>query len=136
MNASVQQAVEEIRNAFPGRPIEAESDEHDGAFVKVYDLHVGDQYEPSQSWIAFRITFQYPHADVYPHFCVAGLKRRDGKPLGNEFNPNHVYQTPTKQIPEKSEPATMISRRSNRLNPAIDTAAFKLQKVLDWIRSK
>lgn len=136
MNASVQQSIEEIRIAFPGHLVEAESDEQDGAFVKVHDLHVGDQYEPSQSWVAFRITFQYPYADVYPHFCVPGLKRKDGKPLGIEFQPNKEWQTPTKQMPNKGEPATMISRRSKKLNPATDTAALKLQKVLDWIRSK
>ena len=136
MNALVQQAIEEIRIAFPGHPVEVESDEYEGAFVKVHDLPLGDRYEPSQSWIASRITFQYPHADVYPHFLVAGLKRKDGKPLGNEFQSNKEWQTPTKQAPAKSEPATMISRRSKRLNPATDTAALKLQKVLDWIRSK
>jgi hypothetical protein len=136
MNASVQQAIEEIRIAFPGHQVEAESDEQDGAFVKVHDLHVGDQYEPSQSWVAFRITFQYPHADVYPHFCVVGLKRKDGKPLGIEFQSNNKWQTPTKQMPERSEPATMISRKSRKVNPATDTAALKLQKVLDWVRSK
>jgi hypothetical protein len=136
MNASVQQAIAEIRSAFPSHPVEAESDEHEGVFVKVHNLHLGDQYEPSQSWVAFRITFQYPHADVYPHFCVVGLKRKDGKPLGIEFQSNKEWQTPTKLTPARSEAATMISRRSNKLNPATDTAAFKLQKVLDWIRSK
>jgi len=136
MNATVQQAVEEIRGAFQGRSIDVESDDHEGAFVKVHNLHVGDQYEPTQSWVAFRITFQYPHADVYPHFCVPGLKRKDGKPLGVEFQLNKEWQTPTKQNPNRTEPATMISRRSNKLNPATDTATFKLQKVLEWIRSK
>ena len=136
MNASVQQAIEEIRSAFPGHLVEAESDEHEGAFVKVHSLHLGDQYDPSQSWVAFRITFQYPHADVYPHFCIPGLKRNDGKPHGTEFQLNRVWQTPTKLVPARSQAATMISRKTNKLNPAIDTAALKLKKVLDWIRSK
>ena len=32
--------------------------------------------------------------------------------------------------------ATMVSRKSNRWNPAQDTAALKLAKVLDWIRTR
>ena len=131
MSTAVEQAVEEVRSAFPAHTVDVESDGHDGACVKVHDLCIGEQYEPDISWVAFRITFQYPHADVYPHFCVPGLKRKDGKALGNEFNPNNTWQTPT-----KSEVATMISRRSNHLNPATDTAALKLAKVLDWVRSR
>ena len=131
MNAAVQQAVEEIRSAFPGRIAEVEPDGQGGAFVKVHGLHIGDQYHPSESWIAFRITFQYPHADVYPHFCVPGLQRKNGNGLGAGFNVNNTWQSAT-----KIEPATMISRRSNRLNSATDTAALKLQKVLDWMRSQ
>lgn len=131
MTAAVQKAIEEIRNAFAQHSVEAESDGQDGAFVKAHALFIGDQYEPSTSWLAFRITFQYPHADVYPHFCVPGLKRKDGKPLGSEFNLNNTWQTAA-----KGEPATMVSRRSNRLNAATDTASLKLAKVLDWIRTR
>lgn len=32
--------------------------------------------------------------------------------------------------------AIQISRRSNRLNPATDTALIKLLKVLDWLRGR
>jgi hypothetical protein len=131
MTAAVQLAIEEIRSAFPGRKVEVESDTEGGAYVKVHQLSVGDQYEPSLSWIAFRITFQYPFADVYPHFCVPVLKRKDGRALGERFNPNNQWTTPN-----GSEPAILMSRRSNRLNAEIDTAAFKLAKVLDWMRSR
>ena len=131
MTAAVQQAIEEIRSAFPGRTVDVESDKEGGAYVKVYDLSVGDQYEPTVSWLAFRITFQYPFADVYPHYCIPCLKRKDSRELGVGFNLNNQWQTP-----KASEPAILMSRRSNRLNAETDTAAFKLAKVLDWMRSR
>jgi hypothetical protein len=125
MTPSIQQAVEEIRSAYPGHSVDVEDDGAGGAFVKVHDLLIGDQYVPPVSWIAFRITFQYPLADVYGHYCVPNLARRDNVPLGQGFS-QQVW---------RGEPATMMSRRSNHLNPALDTAAFKLAKVLDWMRS-
>jgi hypothetical protein len=133
MNGAVEQAIEEIRNAFPEQEhrLDADPDEEGGAYIKVHDLFVGDQYEPSLSWIAFRITFQYPYADVYPHFCIASLKRKDGAGVGAGFNLNQTWNTP-----RGSEPAILMSRRSNRLNPESDTAALKLAKVLDWMRTR
>ena len=131
MTAAVQQAIAEIRAAFPGHKMDVEPDTDGGAHVKVHDVFLGDQYEPSVLWLAFRITFQYPFADIYPHFCTATLKRKDGRSLGDGFNLNNQWQTP-----KATEPAILLSRRSNRLNPETDTAALKLAKVLDWIRSR
>ena len=131
MTAAVQQVIEEIRAAFPGHKVDVEPDADGGAYVKVHDLVLGDKYEPSASWFAFRITFQYPFADIYPHFCIPTLKRKDGRSLGGGFNLNNQWQTP-----KAAEPAIMLSRRSNRLNPETDTAALKLAKVLDWIRTQ
>jgi hypothetical protein len=59
------------------------------------------------------------------------LKRKDGRSLGGGFNLNNQWQTL-----KATEPAIMLSRRSNRLNPETDTAALKLAKVLDWIRNQ
>lgn len=130
MNEAVQQAVEEIRSAHPGHVLEMEADDNGGAFVKVHDLLIGTQYVPEWSWVAFRITFQYPFADVYPHYCVANLSRKDGRPLGGGFSQN-IWKSPAGE-----QPATMMSRRSNQLNAATDTAALKLAKVLDWMKSQ
>ncbi|MBI5818282.1 MAG: hypothetical protein HZA88_04780 [Verrucomicrobia bacterium] len=131
MKLEVQQAIEEIRNAFPGVMLEVEPDPEGGAFVKAHDFHLGHQYEQERSWSAFRITFQYPFADIYPHFFLPNLRRKDGKSLGEAFHLNKQWQHPG-----SVEPATMVSRKSNRRNPATETAALKLAKVLDWIRSR
>ncbi|GEM_PF-498096 len=130
LTQSVARAIVEIQEVFPGLTLEVEADADGGAYVKAHALFIGDQYLPKESWCAFRITFQYPYADVYPHYFVPNLARRDGKPLGTAINPNHQWQHL-----ESIEPATMVSRRSNRLDSSIDTAALKLAKVLTWIRS-
>ena len=131
MNAEVQRAIEEIQSAFPGVLLDVEPDPDGGAFVKAHDLHLGQQYEPERSWSAFRITFQYPFADIYPHFFIAELRRKDGKALGEAFHANHKWEHPA-----GAEAATMVSRRSNRRDPTTETAAMKLAKVLDWMRSR
>jgi hypothetical protein len=132
LKPAVAQAIAEIRSQFTGHIIEVFADDDGGAFVKVFGCELGESYEPALSWVGFRITFQYPQADVYPHFLIATLRRRDGRALGEAFNTNQTWQ-PTDQ---KAEAAVMVSRRSNRLNPATDTAVLKLLKVLDWIRSR
>lgn len=131
MNPLVQQAVEEIRNWFVGQRVDAEVDTEGGAFVTVHDCDVGSQYERDRSWIGFHITFQYPFADVYPHFCAAGLKRKDGGALGEGLSNDATWKTPS-----RTESAVQISRKSNRWDSSADTAAIKLDKVLQWIRSR
>jgi hypothetical protein len=131
MKVEVLRAIDEIQSAFPGVTLEIEPDPEGGAFVKATEFDLGSQYDPARSWSAFRITFQYPFADVYPHFFVQTLRRKDAKPLGEGFHLNNQWQHPG-----GTEPATMVSRRSQRRDPAIETAALKLAKVLDWIRSR
>jgi len=132
MKPEIQQAVDEIRSAFPNVLLDIEPDKEGGAYVRVHDCLVGAQYEPERSWSAFRITFQYPFADVYPHFFVHGLRRKDGRALGEGFHPENQKW----EHPSGTEPATMVSRRSKRRDPSTETAALKLAKVLDWIRTR
>jgi hypothetical protein len=54
------------------------------------------------------------------------LSRIDGKALGEGLG--HAQF--------RGQAAVQISRRSNKLNPATDTAALKLLKVLKWLRSR
>jgi hypothetical protein len=127
MTPEVREAVEEVRRAFPASTVEVlEEEQQGGAYVLARSLFVGDQYEPSTTWAGFLITFQYPRVDVYPHFFDAGVRRKDGRPLGESFSLQSW----------RGQPALQVSRRSNRLNPATDTAAVKLAKVLEWLRSR
>jgi hypothetical protein len=125
----VEKAIEEIRVAFEGHRVDVIPEQQGGAYVVVNDLTIGDHYKPRVTWIGFLITFQYPNADVYPHFIDGGMKRTDGTPYGGGFSGPTTWQGRAGQV-------IQVSRRSNRWNPAFDTAATKLAKVLEWIRGQ
>ena len=74
----------------------------------------------------FAISFLYPCADIYPLFVHPGLVRTDGQPHGEGISLASFH----------GEPALQVSRRSNRLNPEIDTAALKVIKVIKWLRTR
>ena len=69
----VAQAIEEIRCTFEGCGVEVEEDGSGGVFVVVTGISLGCPYVQAEIWIGFQITFQYPYADVYPHFTNADL---------------------------------------------------------------
>lgn len=127
MTPEVEDAITEIKAVFSDHAVEVTPDLQGGAYVIVQDLPLGPQYRPERSWVGFLIGFQYPHADVYPHFTDPALARADGAPLGDSL------QQP---IQWHDRFATQISRRSNGWNAAEDTAALKLRKVLDWLASR
>jgi hypothetical protein len=126
MTPEVEQAIAQIKQAFAGHPVDVEPEPQGGAYVIVHNLLIGEQYIPTTSWVGFLIGFQYPYADVYPHFIDGSLRRADGQAYGVGFS--HVSW--------QGRQAIQLSRRSNRLNPAVDTAATKLTKVLAWVRSQ
>lgn len=127
MTPEVEAAVKEVEQSFPGSRVEVEPDSDGGALVIVWDLGIGPTYVPETVWVGFRITFQYPRADVYPHFLDPAIRRKDGHALGEGFSNTTDW---------RGRPVVQVSRRSNRLNPETDTAATKLAKVLEWVRAK
>ena len=126
MLAKVEEAVQQIREAFPDNLVTAREDGSGGAQVMIDGIPLGPPYVASTTWMAFAITCQYPYADVYPHFVRGDLQRGDGKPLGEGMSLTAYL----------GQPAIQLSRRSNRLNPATDTALRKLEKVLFWLRTR
>ncbi len=124
MTPDVEEAISELKAAFPSHAVEVTPDAEGGAYVVIQDLPLGPQYKPERAWVGFVVGFQYPNADVYPLFTEPTLARVDGAPLGDGF------QQPIEWHDRK---ATQISRRSNGLNPAEDTALLKLSKVLEWL---
>ena len=130
MKEEVTRAVQEIIEAFPNNDafpkdrVVVREDDQGGAWVIVEDVDIGELYEAPKSWIGFRITFQYPNADVYPHFVRSDLVRKDKRALGDGTSGGHSFM---------GRPAIQLSRRSSRLNPATDTALLKLHKVLHWL---
>jgi hypothetical protein len=125
MSPQVQKAIGELRATFHDCEIEVEADPAGGACVEVRGIPLGAPYSQADTWIGFHITFQYPYADVYPLFARPDLSRLDGRALGEGLGQAHF----------RNRPAIQISRRSNKLNPATDTATLKLLKVLQWLRT-
>jgi hypothetical protein len=125
MTPEVAGAIDEIRAAFPDATVGARED-GDGVIVIVDPVDPGPPYVQRATWIGFRITFQYPYADVYPHFLRGDLARVDGAALGEGITATRF----------EDQSAVQVSRRSNRLNPATDTAVLKLIKVLHWLATR
>lgn len=124
--AAVEKAIGELRASFSDNPLEVTPDGSGGAFITMQAIPLGPPWAQADTWIGFQITFQYPYADVYPHFVRSDLSRADGKPLGAGLG---IAQF-------RGQAAVQVSRRSNKLNPATDTATLKLLKVLKWLRSQ
>lgn len=123
---AVAKAIEEIQLTFEECDVAVEEDGSGGAVVVVRGVLLGRPYVQAKAWFGFQVTYQYPYADVYPHFTGAELARSDGNGLGNGFGSASF----------RGQPAIQISRRSNGLNPETDTAALKLQKVLKWMKEQ
>ena len=123
MTPEVERAITELRATFDTATVTAREDGEGGAYVRIDFVDPGLQYAQRQTWIGFRITSQYPYADVYPLFVRPDLTRNDGQELGQGFS----------RVTFEDRPAIQVSRRSNRLNPASDTAALKVLKVLSWM---
>ena len=128
MTPEVSTAIEEIRDAYQGSTVEVHEDGAGGAWVIVEPIDPGPTFVQRETWVGFQITFQYPAADCYPHFVRPDLARVDGQPLGDA--------TSAGTFGFDQRPGIQLSRRSNRLNPATDTAEIKLTKVIEWLRSK
>jgi hypothetical protein len=126
LKEEVAEAIAEIEATFPDSKVDVREEDQGGAFVVVDPVDPGGAYEQCETWIGFQITFQYPFADVYPHFVRGDLRRTDGAGLVEGMSPAQWEQ----------RAAIQVSRRSNHLDPASDTAAIKLLKVLEWLRTR
>jgi len=126
LKAAVQNAIDKLHAIFPDAGITVEEDGDGGAYVSMDPVPLIGPYTQTETWVGFHIGFQYPASDVYPHFVRADLTRRDGAALGNGMS---IAQY-------RNRPAIQVSRRSNRLDPAVQTAAHKLLKVLAWMESQ
>jgi hypothetical protein len=122
----VSKAIDAVRAAFPDTDVSVREEPDGGAVVFVEPVDPGEQYVQRRTWIGFRITFQYPYSDVYPHFVRGDLTRADGQPLGEG----------TSATAFENRSAVQLSRKSNRHNATTDTAVIKLHKVLLWLRSR
>jgi hypothetical protein len=124
MKPDVERAIAEIREAYSETTTTVREDGEGGVYVILEEADPGFVYRERVTWIGFRITFQYPYSDTYPHYVRGDLSRSDGRPLGEGMSQNQSFE---------GRPAVQISRRSNHLDPSTQTALIKLQKVLAWL---
>ena len=126
----VQVALEELRASFPESSLALEETGDGGAWVRLEPVPTGPAFSQAETWIAFHIPYNYPEADVYPHFIRPDLVRADGQPPGVGFQPSIGCWTGGAMM------ATQLSRRTNTLDSATNTAVGKLLKVLKWLAER
>ena len=126
MKPEIEKAIEELKECFPDSEVVAVGTEGGGVFVTIDPVDPGPAYVQRETWLKFAISFQYPSADIYPLFVRPDLARVDGGAHGQGFA----------EAEFNGEAALQLSRRSKRLNPAIDTACLKVNKVLAWMQTQ
>lgn len=126
MNPEVDAAVAELRTKFPGVQVTSQEDGDGGAIVTMFPIDPGPRYDQRETWLKFAISCQYPYSDVYPLFVRVDLSRADGS--------NHGPGMAVGSF--QGEPALQLSRRSNRRDPALDTAARKVARVITWLQAQ
>lgn len=126
VKAMVGEAIEELKRAFPGSEVTVREDGQGGAHVIVESVHVGERYEPADTWLAGHISAQYPYADIYPVFMDAAVRRRDGRVFEAPITSGHSYC---------ERPAIQISRRNNRIQNSGQSAVAKFLKIIDFLEN-
>ena len=126
MNPEVKEAVAQLRASFPGVTVTSQQDSDGGAIVTMYPIDPGPSFGQSETWLKFAISYQYPYSDLYPLFVRVDLTRADGGNHGPGITVGSFC----------GEPALQLSRRSNRRDPALDTAARKVARVIEWLQKQ
>lgn len=131
----IEAAIAEIQEQHPDSSVTFVPDGDGGAFVSIDKVPLGAQYSQSKTWIKFHITVNYPVSDVYPHFIDPAVRIIDSAhgentPMGEGSSAGNF------QFAGKPLHAIQVSRKSNHLNPVVDTAALKLTKVLHWLETR
>lgn len=125
VSAGVVGGVVGVLDQFAEHRVLLRLDEVGGVHVVIDDIVPGETYVGSTTWFGFHISAAYPAADVYPHY-VGRLHRKDAAAHPEGFS----------ECEWQEREALQLSRRSNRWNPATDTAALKAMKVLAWLASR
>jgi hypothetical protein len=127
LTPAVMEGIAELETSFPESKVSVTEDGVGGAHVHLDVVDPGPPYRQRETWVGFHLGFQYPNADVYPHYVRPDLARVDGATLVSPFHTGHPCQWGL---------SVMVSRRSNHLDPISATATTKLMSVLDWLAAQ
>jgi hypothetical protein len=138
MKSNVEAGLLQLREGLPGHVIQADEDSEGGAYVIVEGFEIGESFRPSMSWVGFHMTWPYPDADVYPHFVDPALAYVGAgqAPVEHPDGPLPAAMARGQVMPGFDKPAIQVSRRSQRWQPATDTALHKLLRVVQFLRSR
>jgi len=138
MTQAVTDAVEEIIAGFSAATVTTKDDGEGGAYVLVDPVSIGPHFDPTTSWIGFHITFPYPEADIYPHFIDSGVKYVGDKATNEHPEGNlPVAMSRGHKLPSFDDrDAIQISRRTKNVNPDVDTALYKLHRIVSFLKAK
>ena len=125
MKQDVASAIKELKHAFPSSEVIYMEDGNGGAYVVIEDVEIGDQYQPSTTWLGGHITALYPYADIYPHFIGNNVSRLDGVPFEPPITAGAQFI---------GRPALQVSRRNNQTQNYPQAAVAKFVKVLHFLK--
>jgi hypothetical protein len=130
LKASVRLAVDSLNCVFGSLPTRVVPDGQGGAWVELSDVALGPPFAQETSFLVFLLPFNLPGSDIYPMFVRSDLSRVDGNPLGAAFQSTQLAWPGD----PAARPVVQVSRRT-RGAFASQTAAQKVCKVLEWMRS-
>lgn len=130
ISEEIQAAIGEVRASFPDSSVTAVESGDGGALITVDPVPTGPSFTPASTWLTFQIPYNYPDADIYPHYVTPDLRRSTGEALGEGF-----HQPFTTGL-RGEIPATMISRRIKSLDAGANSAAGKALNVLRWLEGR
>ena len=132
MKEAVQVAITEITTAYGAERVRVVPEEQGGAWIAIAEVELGDPYTQEETFVICLLPFNLPAADVYPVFIRHDLTRTDGSGLGEGFSTTSVSWPGDAQ----PRPVTQVSRRTRRGDFARQTPLRKIEKVLDWVRTR
>jgi hypothetical protein len=126
MTPGVSEALEQLRRCFSESDVTVTPDSNGGAYAIVEVVNISSKYLPSTTWIGGHLVPTLPYGDVYPLFIGGDVRRANGQP----------FTAPITLGTFQGRVALQISRRTNRHDPQLQTAARKFAKVLHWLRTE
>jgi hypothetical protein len=129
---AVDEAIGGLNAAYGEEQILIVPDSQGGAWVEVREVELGHNYLQETTFVVFLLPFNLPGADIYPMFVRDDLARRDNAPLGEGLQ-RTALSWPGQPA---QRPVVQVSRRTRGGAFASQTAAQKVEKVLEWLRNK
>jgi hypothetical protein len=129
---SVVAALAEVIKGFGSDRVCRVLDGQGGVWIEISDIELGSPYAQEQTFAICLLPFNLPAADIYPLYLRHDLSRLDGGALGEGFTVT-ALQWPGDPEPR---PVTHVSRRTRGGGFNLQNPRQKIDKVLDWVRTR